>query len=393
MRRGIIVEKNKKFVTLLTPDGQFLKTKNDHRTCEIGEEITFEGETRMGRRASFFDFLKLRPFKMGVFTMTAIILFILILLPVFSDNKAYAYMTLDINPSIEMALNSKYEVIELTPLNHDAKQVISDIGDWKSSDFKEVISNIITDCSKHGYVKESKEILISTVYENTDDNTYKKGVKKQLADMTEKYKGTYQVQSLESDMETREKAKQEGMSTGSYIRRNEKKTEEKQSEKQTDGNETDQKDTETDADQSKQPDTTEKPAADEKTAPDEEKAAEKPENNETTPGTEEAKPDSQDGSQQTDKNAASGSEENTQKEQDGETEQPPTQNPQENGNDKEPKQKYYNHYWNQRNHDRNEHWDSYRHHEDSSDRRNPNGYRHGKENADKYQNSPRSPGE
>lgn len=392
MRRGIIVEKNKKFVTLLTPDGQFLKTKNDHRTCEIGEEITFEGETRMGRRASFFDFLKLRPFKLGVFTMTAIILFILILLPVFSDNKAYAYMTLDINPSIEMALNSKYEVIELTPLNHDAKQVISDIGDWKSSDFKEVISNIITDCSKHGYVKESKEILISTVYENTDDNTYKKGVKKQLADMTEKYKGTYQVQSLESDMETREKAKQEGMSTGSYIRRNEKKTEEKQSEKQTDGNETDQKDTETDADQSKRPDT-EKPAADEKTAPDEEKAAEKPENNETTPGTEEEKPDSQEGSQQTDKNAASGSEENTQKEQDGETEQPPTQNPQENGNDKEPKQKYYNHYWNQRNHDRNEHWDSYRHHEDSSDRRNPNGYRHGKENADKYQNSPRSPGE
>ncbi|AVM08959.1 anti-sigma-I factor RsgI family protein [Bacillus velezensis] len=389
MRRGIIVEKNKKFVTLLTPDGQFLKTKNDHRTCEIGEEITFEGETRMGRRASFFDFLKLRPFKLGVFTMTAIILFILILLPVFSDNKAYAYMTLDINPSIEMALNSKYEVIELTPLNHDAKQVISDIGDWKSSDFKEVISNIITDCSKHGYVKESKEILISTVYENTDDNTYKKGVKKQLADMTEKYKGTYQVQSLESDMETREKAKQEGMSTGSYIRRNEKKTEEKQPEKQTDGNETDQKDTETDADQSEQPDT-DKPAADEKTAPDEEKAAEKPGNNETTPGTEEAKPDSQDGNQQTEKNAASGSEENTQKEQDGETEQPPTQNPQENGNDKDPKQKYYNHYWN---HDRNEHWESYRHHEDSSDRRNPNGYRHGKENADKYQNSPRSPGE
>ena len=86
-------------------------------------------------------------------------------------------MTLDINPSIEMALNSKYEVIELTPLNHDAKQVISDIGDWKSSDFKEVISNIITDCSKHGYVKESKEILISTVYENTDDNTYKKALK------------------------------------------------------------------------------------------------------------------------------------------------------------------------------------------------------------------------
>ncbi len=53
--------------------------------------------------------------------------------------------------------------------------VTSEIG--KAADFKEVISNIITDCSKHGYVKESKEILISTVYENTDDNTYKKALK------------------------------------------------------------------------------------------------------------------------------------------------------------------------------------------------------------------------
>lgn len=56
MRRGIIVEKNKKFVTLLTPDGQFLKAKNDRHSYEIGEEIMLPSETRMGRRASFFDF-------------------------------------------------------------------------------------------------------------------------------------------------------------------------------------------------------------------------------------------------------------------------------------------------------------------------------------------------
>lgn len=384
MRRGIIVEKNKKFVTLLTPDGQFLKTKNDHRTCEIGEEITFSGETRMGRRASFFDFLKLRPFKLGVFTMTAIILFILIMLPIFSDNKAYAYMTLDINPSIEMALNSKYEVIELTPLNDDAKQVINDIGDWKSNDFKEVISDIITDCSKHGYVKESKEILISTVYENSDDNTYKTGVKKQLADVTKKYKNTYHLESLESDMETREKAKQEGMSTGSYIRRNEKKTEEDQPKKKTDSDETDHQNSEPDTDQKEQP-ATEKPAADDQKNTDGEMKTEQPESNKTT-DTDDPSSNSQD-DKGTDTNVNSGSEGKTQTEQDGETEQTPTQDPQENGNDN---QRYYNHRWNQ---DRSEHRESYHRHEDASDRRNPNGYRHGRENADKHQNSPRYPGE
>ncbi|KXZ20487.1 anti-sigma factor [Bacillus nakamurai] len=388
MRRGIIVEKNKKFVTLLTPDGQFLKTKNDHRTCEIGEEITFSGETRMGRRASFFDFLKLRPFKLGVFTMTAIILFILIMLPIFSDNKAYAYMTLDINPSIEMALNSKYEVIELTPLNDDAKQVINDIGDWKSNDFKDVISAIITDCSKHGYVKESKEILISTVYENSDDHTYKTGVKKQLADVTKKYKDTYHLESLESDMETREKAKQEGMSTGSYIRRNEKKTEEGRPEKKTDSNETEHQNTGTDTDQTEQPDA-DKPAADDQQNTDGEMKTEQPESNETT-DTDDPNLNSQDDNQGKDTNVNSGSEEKTQKEQDGETEQTPTQDPQENGNDKGYQQRYYNHRWNQ---DRSEHRESYHRHEDASDRRNPNGYRHGWENADKHQNSPRNPGE
>ncbi|MBY8913887.1 anti-sigma factor domain-containing protein [Bacillus sp. YC2] len=388
MRRGIIVEKNKKFVTLLTPDGQFLKTKNDHHTCEIGEEITFSGETRMSRRASFFDFLKLRPLKLGVFTMTAMILFILIMLPIFSDNKAYAYMTLDINPSIEMALNSKYEVIELTPLNDDAKRVIDDIGDWKSNDFKEVISDIITDCSKHGYVKESKEILISTVYENSDDHTYKTGVKKQLADVTKKYQDTYRLESLESDMETREKAKQEGMSTGSYIRRNEKKTEEDQPEKKTDSNETEHQNTETDSDQTEHP-AAEKPAADDQKNTDGELKTEQPDSNETTDPNNQS-PKSQDDNQGKDTNVNSGSEENTQKEQDGETEQTPTQDPQENGNDKGHQQRYYNHRWNQ---DRNDRRESYHRHEDASDRRNPNGYRHGRENADKHQNSPRNPGE
>lgn len=65
MRRGIIVEKNKKFVTLLTPDGQFLKAKNDRHSYEIGEEIMLPSETRMGRRASFFDFLNCALSKWG----------------------------------------------------------------------------------------------------------------------------------------------------------------------------------------------------------------------------------------------------------------------------------------------------------------------------------------
>ncbi|MBK5445664.1 anti-sigma factor domain-containing protein [Peribacillus sp. TH24] len=41
MKKGVILSINKRFVTLLTPEGEFLKTKRQERTYEVGEEITF----------------------------------------------------------------------------------------------------------------------------------------------------------------------------------------------------------------------------------------------------------------------------------------------------------------------------------------------------------------
>ncbi|MED4798672.1 anti-sigma factor domain-containing protein [Bacillus atrophaeus] len=381
MRRGIIVEKNKKSVTLLTPDGQFLKTKNDRHNGEIGEEIMFPSETRMGRRASFFDILRLRPFKMGIFTMTAIMLFIFMMLPVFSNNKAYAYMTIDINPSFEMALNSEYEVIELTPLNDEGKRIVSDINDWEKSDFKQVIDAIITDCSEQGYVKESKEILISTVYENTKDDTYKSGVKKQLSDVTNKYKKTYHMESLESDLDTREKAKKEGMSTGTYIRQNEKKN----NKTDEDSNNGDQNDKENEKESVNEGDN---PQTDQENSQKEDNE----QLNESDSGEQKEESTDQD-DQKSDKDAnVNESEEKTNAEKDGEIEQTPTQDPQDKGKDEEYKGKHDSREYKNGKRERGEHDSSYHRNYNSSDRRNPNGYRNGSESNQK-ENSPRIPGE
>ncbi|PJH94687.1 anti-sigma factor domain-containing protein [Bacillus sp. SN1] len=383
MRRGIIVEKNREFVTLLTPDGQFLKAKNDRHSYEIGEEIMLPSESRMGRRASFFDFLKLRPFKMGIFTMTAIMLFIFIVLPVFSNNKAYAYMTIDINPSFEMALNSDYEVIELTPLNDEGKKVVNDIDDWEKTDFKKVIDDIITDCSEHGYVKESKEILISTVYENTEDNTYKTAVKKQLNDVTEKYKTTYRMESLESDMQTREKAKKEGVSTGSYIKSNEKNN---------------HKDSKEDSS---------KPSGeeDQKSAGNEDETIDQTDGEDSKQGDNEQLDDTDSGEQiedttddQTDDSDkdkdkdVKESDENTNAEKDGDHEQTPIQDPQDKGNEEnsaEKGQSQYHRDWNNGDKGKNR---SSSGGNNASDRRNPNGYS-SNNNSAQTEDSPSDPGE
>ncbi|MFT0802302.1 anti-sigma factor domain-containing protein [Bacillus swezeyi] len=249
MRRGIIVEKNKKFVTLLTPDGQFLKAKNTEEDYEIGQEIAFPAETRMARRhAGFFDLLSLRPLKAGVISIAAIMLFAFMIIPDVFNNKAYAYMTIDINPSFELTLNKNCEVVDLVPLNQDGKDLLDSIENWENSDIKEVIGEIVEDSDKQGYVKHSKEVLIATVYENNGDDTYKATVKSEIDDVKKRYeKRDYKLKSVESDMDTRAKAQKEGISTGRYIRTHENELEDQTPDDEQEDNKDDQnEDTEDD---------------------------------------------------------------------------------------------------------------------------------------------------
>ncbi|APT46941.1 anti-sigma factor domain-containing protein [Bacillus safensis] len=223
MRRGIIVEKNKKYVTLLTPDGQFLRTKYEEQNYEIGQEVTFPNESRLERkRAGFFDLLRLRPLNAGILSIAAIIVVIFTMMPSFSSQKAYAYMTIDINPSFELKLDHNYQVIGVTPLNKDAKQVLASMKDLEKNDMTKVVQEIIDDCDKKGYVNNSKSIYISTVYENKQDNTYKTNVKSKINTISGEYqKRNYKLETVESDLETREKAQKAGISTGTYIRNQE----------------------------------------------------------------------------------------------------------------------------------------------------------------------------
>ncbi len=264
MRRGIIVEKNKKYVTLLTPDGQFLRTKYEQQDYEIGQEVTFPNESRLERKkAGFFDLLRLRPLNAGILSIAAIIVVIFTMMPSFSSQKAYAYMTIDINPSFELKLDHNYQVIGVTPLNKDAKQVLASMKDLEKNDMTKVVQEIIDDCDKKGYVNHSKSIYISTVYENKQDHTYKTNVKSKINTISGEYqKRDYKLETVESDLETREKAQKAGISTGTYIRNQEMQDKEQEDiQKDEDAAESDavkeeepKKDDEDQADQDKQED-------------------------------------------------------------------------------------------------------------------------------------------
>ena len=70
MKRGVVVEYNDDYVTLLTPDGQFIKAKNKEGNYEVGAEISFfplmdereEAVTRTTRKQNRRHFLIISKF-------------------------------------------------------------------------------------------------------------------------------------------------------------------------------------------------------------------------------------------------------------------------------------------------------------------------------------------
>lgn len=221
MKKGIVVDRNDDYVTLLTPDGQFLKANKQKRSYELGEEITFFQLSDTSERAKSLSIFNLRGIRNGLLAGMALILLFFTVLPVFKDDKVYAYMTIDINPSFELRLNEKLQVVQIEPMNEDGKKMLGDIKDWKNRKISDVFSKIVDKSKDLGYLKREKEIFITTVTTDDKHESVKKKMRADVAQLKDSYKNeNVKVSAVESDVETRNKAADQGISTGKYMQLN-----------------------------------------------------------------------------------------------------------------------------------------------------------------------------
>ena len=130
----------------------------------------------MSKRLSLSLF---QPFKSKFVVSTAFALMLLIIsiLPFKQNNEVYAYLSIDINPSLELGINEDCQVIELIPYNEDGEKIVSLLHDWKKKDIGDVTSEIMDVIQSQGYLKENHEAILSTVYVNTDKQDHNKHIK------------------------------------------------------------------------------------------------------------------------------------------------------------------------------------------------------------------------
>ncbi len=131
--------------------------------------------------------------------------------------KAVSTIAFDVNPSIELKVNSQDRILEVIPLNDDAITVIGDM-DLKGSDLDVAVNALIGSMIRNGYLSDlANSILISV--ENNDPEKAAQ-LQQLLSDeisqfiTTNNFSGAVLSQSITEDQELRNLANEYGITMG-----------------------------------------------------------------------------------------------------------------------------------------------------------------------------------
>lgn len=162
MKRGVVMSIHKQHAVVMTADGQFLQALIQE-TAQIGEEITFEEEYK-----------KPRTFKTAYWYSSAAAVILLLFLPLlfFMQRDAHpvvAYMSMDINPSVELGVDENRKVRELRAINEDGELIIKGLN-YEGISAEMVAASILERARVSHYLDTpNKDIFIASVM--LDDNS------------------------------------------------------------------------------------------------------------------------------------------------------------------------------------------------------------------------------
>ncbi|WP_313771975.1 anti-sigma-I factor RsgI family protein, partial [Bacillus bingmayongensis] len=216
MNEGIVMDKKKHSVVVLTPDGEFITFKRKSHSYMIGEEISFNEQEQRVPRFSIPSFLK--PASLLVACFLCVFLFFYNQ----PEEKAFAYVSIDINPSLEASVTKDLRVIDLRACNDDGKRILKEMKRWKNEPLQDVVRAIVKQSQEDGYLTNDKQVMLTAV---TKEKSLELLLEKVMQGLKKEYETKHVTVVYQySTMQVRENAKKAGVGTGVYIKQeNEKK--------------------------------------------------------------------------------------------------------------------------------------------------------------------------
>ena len=123
---------------------------------------------------------KSKYFVTGGFGLAFAVVLFFVGLIYFKNDNSVAVIGIDVNPSLELSINSKNKVVSVNTNNEDGKKVLGDM-DLKGSNVDVAVNAIFGSMVKMGYINENdNSILISMVEGNYDVDKLASNVYKHL---------------------------------------------------------------------------------------------------------------------------------------------------------------------------------------------------------------------
>lgn len=225
-KKALVMEINDQNVILLTRDGQFISRQISGLCPQIGDEISIEEEKRKGVL-----------FSVGIFLAAAALMAVFFagklwnqfIMPSLTTGIA-TYVTVDINPSVELGLNKEKMVVSVMPLNRDGRLLLEGMNlkgmnlkgmDLKGRTSEDAVNMIVNAAADQGYLAPEKENqVIINISEKTpnesQDSEISKAIPEQAAQTLAERNLNVKIDVIKTDFDLREKATELGISAGKY---------------------------------------------------------------------------------------------------------------------------------------------------------------------------------
>ncbi|HDR4906902.1 TPA: anti-sigma factor domain-containing protein [Bacillus cereus] len=215
MNKGIVMDIKKHSVVVLTPNGEFITCKRKGDSCIIGEEISFDEQEQKASLFSIPSFLK------PASILVACFLFAVLFFYNQPEEKVFAYVSVDINPSLEVSVTKDFRVIDLQACNDDGRRILKELKQWENKQLQEVIRTIIKQSQEDKYLTNDKQVMLTAV---AKDKALEPLLEKAMKELKKEYELKHiTVEYQSSTMQVRENARKAGIGTGVYIKQENEK--------------------------------------------------------------------------------------------------------------------------------------------------------------------------
>ncbi|WP_273832271.1 anti-sigma factor domain-containing protein [Guptibacillus sedimenti] len=219
MKKGVIMDIRGRKAVVLTPDGEFstINLKRNH-ALTIGSEIKLAPKP-LNKKKGYFT-----PSMPTLAGMAAILLLVVIVtgvIPVRQNDVVAAYVSFDINPSIEVGVNSDLEVIQYQAWNSDGEGLKLE-RDTMNMPLSEFGGLLVSKLDNEGYLEEDRELLIVASNVKAKESKGISGDLEAVIQGIEKNNALVNqavaiTTILDADYSMREKAIEHGISQGKYM--------------------------------------------------------------------------------------------------------------------------------------------------------------------------------